>query len=151
MFNVDPSIDPSSVSFTQVSHLNYAGYSGTTVSASTGGSSAGPAHGFDVGFDLGASYSTRFGVAAEVVYTLTRSAGLTAANFNFSNTSGTTITTTAAHVQAIDPNGANSAWIDPSGSGIVTTPVPEASTVAVPVFAAVAAGMVIYRRRFSGQ
>jgi hypothetical protein len=147
-FNIDPQIDPSTVSFTQTSHLNYAGYSSTSVTAVANGSGAGPAHGFDIDFGLGTSQSSRFGVAAEVIYTLTRAAGLSAANFNFSNASGSTITTTAAHVQSIGAEGEFSAWVDPSGPGIVsTTPVPEASTVAVPIFAAVAAGFAIYHRR----
>ena len=145
LFNVDPTIDPSSISFTQTSHSNYGGYASTSITAVSGGSGAGPAHGFDIDFGLGTSNGSRFGIAAEVVYTLTRSAGLSAANFNFSNASGDVKTTTAAHIQGIGTDGSQSDWVDPSGAAI--TPVPEASTVAGAVFAAGAVAWSLYRRK----
>jgi hypothetical protein len=146
-FNLDPSIDSTSVSFSQKSANNYIGT--TSISSGSNGQNAGPAHGFDVGFSLDNSPpSDRFGVGSEVVFTLTRAAGLSAANFDFSNSSGDVNTTTGAHVQGIGSDGSQSDWIDPSTS---TSPVPEASTVAVPVFAALAAGGIVVRRRLKAR
>ncbi|HTI69362.1 MAG TPA: hypothetical protein VMF06_05325 [Candidatus Limnocylindria bacterium] len=139
-FNVDPTINLNSISFTLVSSVGYSG--NTTPSLSTNGEGAGPAHGFDI--DMSLTPSAKFGQGDQLVYTLTRTAGLSAASFLFTNGSGS-IVYSGAHIQGVD-NGTTSDWVS-SGTPVYTSPVPEATTVAAPIFAAALAGFTYWRRK----
>jgi hypothetical protein len=92
---------------------------------------------------------TNFGENSQIVYTLTRSAGLSASDFYFLDTGGTS-TYSGAHVQGIVGGGDSSSWIDPS-SPVYAAAVPEASTFAVPVFGLAVAGFAVYRRKRSSK
>jgi len=121
-FNIDPSIDPTSLVTSYVSGENF--------NSLTLGTNCCKADG-DGYFDISFQWNNGVFTAGETsVFDFTL-AGLTADDFNYlSLGSGNSPDglETAAHVQSIGTTGANSGWITGGGDTPDTPPVPEPST-----------------------
>jgi hypothetical protein len=124
-FNLNPALNPTSLTFNQIS-------SGATVTSVNTGVNAFQADGdgtFDILFNFSnAAGAGRFNDNESVVYDITYTSALTAADFDFGSAPGGGNGTwrTAAHVQGIGTNAQGSGWIGGNPGG---TPVPEPASL----------------------
>jgi hypothetical protein len=110
--NVDPAINPTSLSF--VNPVKTGSFDTPSISRSTDSYKADGDGYFDIllSFATGGSASSRFGAGETLSYTINGPASLTAASFNFLSSSGNKPGhPIAAHVQGIGQDGAFSGWV----------------------------------------
>jgi hypothetical protein len=129
-FNLVSSIDPGSVSFTEVARANYNG-SSTPQAGSQNGVNAGGGFKLDFDLNLPTSQANRFGAGSMLTYRLDRTGGINIYDLLVTATSGGSgSAVSVAHIQALD--GGNSVWVS-AGDSFTATPVPEPSTYAAGV------------------
>lgn len=129
-FNLTSSIDPGTVSFTEVSRQNYLGSSVPQAGSQNRVNGGG---GFKLDFDLNlpTSQGSRFGAGSVLTYRLDRAGGLNIYDLLVAATSGGNGSSmSVAHIQALD--GGDSVWVS-AGDSFTATPVPEPSTYAAGV------------------
>jgi hypothetical protein len=128
-FNVDPAIDPASLSFSAPTKVGT--FTDPTINHASDNSYKADGDGkYDVQFLFETANAGRFGPNESVTYTITYP-GLTAASFDFLSApaGGSGPFYTAAHIQGMGPNAGASVWASEGGPPIITPGVPEPSTM----------------------
>jgi MYXO-CTERM domain-containing protein len=123
-FNLDPALNPASLSFSAPTKTGTFGDPVITFGVDAFQADGDGRYDIEVEFDT-APPGDRFGAGESVQYTITGIATLTASSFDFLSApaGGSGPFPTAAHVQGIGPEGANSGW--------VTVPEPAAAWLAL--------------------
>jgi hypothetical protein len=128
LFNLDSSLNPSSLTFSQIAQTGL--FDAPSITATTQDAQiAGAGFRFDLvfGFETSGSDggSKRFTNGDEITYTISRVGGLSVNDFLATADKNELSLTSAIHIQGIanDPTGEGSAW---AGDGV---PVPEPATV----------------------
>jgi hypothetical protein len=143
-FNFDPSMDPTTLTLTNVSGVNADTIVlGTDVFKADGDGS------LDIKFEFpgnSANPEDRFGIGDESVWTIVGTS-ITASSFDFlSNPGGGNVTwATAAHVQGIGDNDEGSGWLGGHKNGDIP-PVPEPATMLL--FGSGLIGLAGFRRKY---
>ena len=154
-FNVDPTLNPSALSFAAGGSTG--SFTGPTITTGPNGFKAGPDGKFDVlfAFTSTGDDSTRFTSSDSVTYTISGISGLTADDFNWLSTSagGSGQYSSAAHIESGSVD--CPAWVNPSTTQILGNAddqhsVPDASTT-IMLLGVSLAGIESMRRKLKVQ
>ena len=158
-FNIDPTMNPTALSFTQTSSAG--SFTGPTVMTGANGFKAGPDGKFDILFAFSSTgdNSTRFTGGDSVTFTITGISGLTADDFNWLSTmsGGSGAYDSAAHVEPGTQEPICPAWINPTTTQVLgnfddSNPngVPDASAT-ISLLGVSLAGIAAFRRKLQSR